>query len=110
MTHHHQNHPGPKASSPVKAVVIGVSVLILLLAATLAGLRLRSASSATEAEDAARSAERTKNLADLQAADKAQLTTYGWNDRAKGIVRIPVTRAMELVLPALNAKASGQQP
>jgi hypothetical protein len=109
MTHHHQNHEGKASSSPVRAVLIGTAVLILLLAATFAGLKLRNPVSATEAEDSQRSAERIKNLADLQAADKAKLTTYGWNDRAKGIVHIPVTKAMELVLPTLNAKASAPQ-
>lgn len=110
MTHHQQNQDGARATSPVRAVVIGLSILILLLAATVAGLRLRTSVSATEAEESQRAAERTKNLAELQAADKTQLTTYGWNDRSKGVVHIPVNKAMELVLPTLNAKASAPQP
>lgn len=90
-----------------RAILIGFVVLVLLLAAVFAALWINRAPNATEAEDAARSAERTKNLSELQAADNAALTTYGWNDQAKGVVRIPVTKAMQLVLPALNAKGAG---
>lgn len=46
------------------------------------------------------------DLAELRAAEEKQLQTYGWADRDKRIVRIPVDRAMELVaergLPARN--------
>lgn len=80
-----------------------IGVLILLLAAVLGGLWLNRSTSATETEDADRAAVRVKNLAELQAADTNALTTYGWNDQAKGIVHIPITKAMELVLPAIQA-------
>lgn len=81
-------------------------ILVLLLLVIVGTLALNSHSgSATEAEDADRAAVRVKNLTDLQAADTAQLTSYGWNDKAKGIVHIPITNAMQLVLPALNARA-----
>ncbi len=66
---------------------------------------LRSSETAsTEPEEAARSAERVKNLADVQAEETQKLTTFGWADKAKGEVRIPVELAMKLVLPDLNAK------
>lgn len=80
-----------------------IGVLILLLAAVLGGLWLNRSTSATETEDADRAAMRVKNLTELQAADTNALTTYGWNDQAKGIVHIPITKAMELVLPAIQA-------
>ena len=89
-------------------IILGIAVVILLLAAVFAGLWINRSNSATETEDATRSFERTKNLAELQAADTATLASYGWNDRANGVVRVPVTRAMELVLPTLNkAQANG---
>ena len=89
-------------------VLLGGAVLILLLAA----LWINSSPDVTEAAEAARSAERLKILSELQAADQAQLTTYSWNDRAKGIVHIPIAKAMELVLPSLNTKTikSSQSP
>ena len=107
MTHHHETSQTPAPKGP--GIFLGIAVVVLLLAAVAAGLWITRTSSATEAEDAARSVERTKNLADLQAADTATLTTYGWNDRAKGVVRVPITRAMELVLPTLT-KGQNAQP
>ena len=46
--------------------------------------------------NAARVAERQKALLDQQAAERASLTAYGWVDQARGIVRLPITNAMEL--------------
>lgn len=66
---------------------------------------LRSSETASiEPEEAARSAERVKNLADVQAEETQKLTTFGWADKAKGEVRIPLDLAMQLVLPELDAK------
>jgi hypothetical protein len=87
-------------------ILLLIGVMILLLAAVLGGLWLNSGTSATETEDDDRAAVRTKNLADLQAADSNALSSYGWNDQAKGIVHIPITNAMQLVLPALQTSAN----
>lgn len=43
-----------------------------------------------------RAEERAKALAELQAQNQEALGTYGWIDQPKGIVRLPVERAMEL--------------
>jgi hypothetical protein len=48
--------------------------------------------------DQARAELRRKNLAELRAADKIAQETYGWIDPAKGIVRLPLDRALELSL------------
>lgn len=48
--------------------------------------------------DQATVAERRTKLAELQAREKDLTTTYGWVDPSKGIVRIPVERAKELIL------------
>jgi glutathione-regulated potassium-efflux system ancillary protein KefC len=88
------------------AKVIKPEAASLLLAAVAGGLWVSHSGSATDREDQERAAVRTKNLADLQAADQTALTTYGWSDKAKGIIRIPVTRAMELVMPELNARST----
>src|SRR2546430_17360347 len=42
--------------------------------------------------------ERYKFLQDLRAADAKALNEYDWIDKAKGIVRLPVQRAVELTL------------
>ena len=109
MTHHHETSHESAAASRGPGILLGVAVLILLLIAAAGALWINRSGSATELEDAARAAERTKNLAELQAADKAALSTYGWNDKAKGVVRIPITRAMELVLPTLKTAAKPSQ-
>jgi hypothetical protein len=38
------------------------------------------------------------DLNDFRANEETELSTYGWIDRTAGVVRIPVTRAMELLL------------
>jgi hypothetical protein len=39
-----------------------------------------------------------RELEDLHAREQRILSTYGWTDKAAGIVRIPIDRAMELQL------------
>lgn len=39
-----------------------------------------------------------QDLRDLQASQRERLSTYGWIDESKGIVHLPIERAMELVL------------
>lgn len=48
--------------------------------------------------DQARAELRRKNLGELRAANEAALASYGWLDPTKGIVRLPVQRAVELSL------------
>jgi hypothetical protein len=43
-------------------------------------------------------AERKALLAEHRAKEQAESTTYGWIDQKAGIVRIPIDRAMELVV------------
>jgi len=46
----------------------------------------------------ARIAERRKYLADIRAAEADALNHYGWVDASKGLVRLPIGRAIELLL------------
>jgi len=48
--------------------------------------------------------ERARILSELRAKETAAATTYGWVDQSKGIVRIPIERAMQLTVEDLNAK------
>jgi hypothetical protein len=48
--------------------------------------------------DAKRIAERAKALAELRQAEAVALSTAEWIDQAKGLVRLPITNAMEMVL------------
>jgi len=47
---------------------------------------------------AERAALRAKNLAEVRAEETKALTTYGWVDPAKGIVRLTVDRAVQLTI------------
>lgn len=38
------------------------------------------------------------SLADLRAAEDADLNSYGWIDRNSGTIRIPIDRAMQMIL------------
>lgn len=50
-------------------------------------------------------------LADLRAAEDAELNSYGWVDRNAGIARIPIDRAMQLLLQrGLRDVGAGQTP
>jgi hypothetical protein len=44
-----------------------------------------------------RAAVRAKALAELRAAEAEALSTPGWVDQSKGIVRLPIVEAMKLV-------------
>jgi len=44
-----------------------------------------------------RAAERAKALAELRGVEHNELTTAGWVDPAKGIVRLPIDDAMKMV-------------
>jgi hypothetical protein len=46
---------------------------------------------------------RLKNLNDLNTENQKVLTSYRWIDKGKGIVGIPIDRAMELVVADLAA-------
>ncbi len=47
---------------------------------------------------AARAEERKKNLVELRGAEDTALTTYDWQDKGKGLVRLPIDRAMDLAI------------
>ena len=48
--------------------------------------------------DQARIQERKKFLAEIQAANAEALDTYGWQDQAKQLIRLPITNAMALTI------------
>lgn len=54
--------------------------------------------------DEKRAETRKAKLAELEKADTAKLTSLGWVDQAKGIVRIPIADAKRLVLTELKSK------
>lgn len=57
-----------------------------------------------ESYDERRAKVRIAKLAELNSADNKQLASYGWVSKEKGIARIPVEKAIELVTPELKNK------
>jgi hypothetical protein len=53
--------------------------------------------------DQLRSEQRAKNLVDLNAENQKTLSSYHWVDRPKGVVAIPIDRAMQLVMVDLRS-------
>jgi hypothetical protein len=53
----------------------------------------------------------TLDAAEMRRLEREQLTTYGWVDQQRGIVRIPVDRAIELLAArGLPSRAAAPQP
>ena len=46
--------------------------------------------------DTARAALRRQYLAELEETNRVALTTYGWIDSRRGVVRLPLNRAIEM--------------
>ncbi len=89
---------GSKAWPP--GTVIGVSLSLLLFAALVWTMFWLTAFSRPELLADGKTPE--QRLRELQAQDRMTLSNYGWVDRPNGIVRIPIDRAMLLVVEDWN--------
>lgn len=85
----------PPSRTPlwVYAIGIGGTFLIMVL---LVGIMFYFTRPAELNQN--RGEERRKNLADLQTATRDQAENYAWIDESKGMVRLPVSQAMQLLL------------
>ncbi|MEP6663569.1 MAG: hypothetical protein ABJC04_07880 [Verrucomicrobiota bacterium] len=77
------------------AYVLGILGTFLLMAGLVWLMRHYTQPAPLGAE---RALERIKNLKEMRAADFDAVNNYGWQDQAKGLVRLPVARAMEITL------------
>jgi hypothetical protein len=77
------------------ANVLAILGTLLVMAFLVALMRHYTATPSLAAD---RAAERMKILADFKAVNAPLLEKYDWQDKDKGIVRVPVARAKELVL------------
>jgi hypothetical protein len=50
-------------------------------------------------------ADRKAYLAELRKQQLQQATSYAWVDKNKGVVQLPIERAMELTVQEINARA-----
>ena len=92
-------HP-PKGKSSGPMIVTGL-VMILLFSGFVIFL-ISEGESIPNVEDVHAQA-RLKNLADLNAENQKVLTQYRWVDKSKGVVGVPIDRAMDLVLADLQS-------
>ena len=76
----------------------------LVTSSTLLAVVLFRFSGKTENLDDKRAAARLEKLRTLQHESREKLSTYGWVNKDKGIVQLPIDRAEELVVAELKAK------
>ena len=89
LMHHFQRHGS--------AVTAGVQNIPATTARTFTGPKLEVSIAA--------------DLARLRQSERHSLNTYGWVDRRAGVVRVPIDRAMQLLLQrGLPDVGSGQTP
>lgn len=91
--------PNNASFGTIAAVIGGFALFALIVA--LAYLPQRPA---PIAQGALTSAERYQRLTDMHAKEAKQINSYGWVDQQKGVVQLPIERAMELTIQELNAK------
>ena len=87
------------------AYAIGIAGTFLIVALLVLAMRHYAQPAPLGAN---RVEERQKFLQDLRAADAKTLNEYDWQDRDKGIVRIPIPRAVELSLQEWQNPASAR--
>jgi hypothetical protein len=51
-----------------------------------------------------------EQLARLRAEQQEQMNSYGWVDEKAGVVRVPIDRAMDLVVEESAGRESGRTP
>ena len=77
-----------RASSAVTGFIVASLIFIALAVAVKFAVRV-------PAIDADRNAVRAKALAAIRATEDKSLTTAGWIDQSRGIVRLPIDTAMQ---------------
>jgi hypothetical protein len=87
------------ASPRASFIIVGSTMVgILILVATLVWLRSWFFTGRNEAVYKLVLSVENPKLLELNEFEDIQLTTYGWVDREKGVVRIPIDRAMTLLV------------
>ncbi len=106
-----------ETSAPTRssfALTIGVVLVCFLVFGVIVGVTLYHSRETTVAVDLAKVDEadqwkytvqgRTARFAELRGKEQSAATTYGWVDQSAGVVRLPIVRAMELVVAEQGAK------
>src|ERR1700737_1184833 len=88
-------------NSKPSILTVATGVIMVLLFCGLAWFLVQQRQAIPTPDDVQKE-KRLKNLADLNAANEKAPTEYRWIDKSKGIVGIPIERAMGLVLVDLR--------
>jgi hypothetical protein len=91
----------PKSGFFVTAAAVIGGFLIFVLILVIAYLPNRPA---PLPEGTKTPEERATILRELRAKETAAATSYGWVDQTKGVVRLPIERAMQLTVEDLQQK------
>ena len=96
-----------KSDTRGSRVFFGLILAVVLLVLIIVGLNIFY--NMTEDEIVYENVLSQKNprLQELRAEETKKLTSYAWVDSSKGIVRIPVDRAMELMVNEAYTKRTG---
>ena len=81
-----------------------VAIVCLFAVFGLIVLAVIGPSPRTSDYEQARAQKRMERLKALQEENQKELTTYAWVDNNKGVARIPIDRAMELMIAELAQK------
>ncbi len=111
MASAHEPHAPARSSF---ALTIGVVLVCFLVFGAIVGVTLYHsretvvAADLTKVDEADRwkftEAGRAARLAELRGKEQTALASYGWIDEPAGVVRLPIDRAMELVVAEQGAK------
>lgn len=88
------NGNAPNRSAPLTYVLAIVGALLIVWALVWAMQRYTRPAALGQQ----RAAERLQFLAELRQADANVLHEYAWQDQTKGLVRMPISNAMDLVV------------
>ncbi len=107
----------PDSSAPARssfALTIGVVLACFLVFVAIVGLAYLKTRTTTIAVDLTTidpadrwkytEKERTDRLVELRGKELTASTTYGWVDQSAGTVRLPIDRAMELIVAEQGTK------
>lgn len=92
----------PKQKGKSSALMMITGLVMVLLFCGLVFFLVSQGQSIPNVEDV-KAQVRLKNLADLNSENQKALMQYRWVDKSKGVVGVPIDRAMELVLVELQS-------
>jgi len=87
------------------AAGIGIILAGVLFAFVTIGVKLLAPAPAIDTD---RAAERTKALMEIHATEEKSLSTPGWVDQSRGIVRLPIESAMQQAAQAWQNPAAAR--